>query len=119
VLRAAAGGAASASTLPAAASRPASHCELFSPVPFRHKFHQLVDVGGTDRMNFCADPYRTRACSRLLKAYDALNKNGRIERRLSLPPGSPRSSQATRSRTAERLLDELVDAGGSTRVPVG
>src|SRR6185369_12777813 len=112
-----AGASFSASTLPAAASAAGfTHCELFSPVPFRHKFHQLVDVGGTDRMNFCADPYRTRSLlvRPLLKAYDALNKNGRIERRLyRFLPGiaAVLSSDPQQPNFAERLLDELVDTG--------
>lgn len=112
-----AGASFSASTLPAAASDAGfPHCELFSPVPFRHKFHQLVDVGGTDRMNFCADPYRTRSLlvRPLLKAYDALNKGGRIERRLyRFLPGiaAVLSGDPQQPNFAERLLDELVDTG--------
>ena len=59
-------------------------CELFAPFPFRHKFHQIVDVGRPDRMNFCADPYRTRGrvLRPLVKLWDRWNQNGDVERRL-------------------------------------
>jgi aminoglycoside phosphotransferase (APT) family kinase protein len=59
-------------------------CELFSPFPFRHKFHQIIDVGRTDRMNFCADPYRTRGSllRPLVKVWDRWNRNAGVERQL-------------------------------------
>jgi aminoglycoside phosphotransferase (APT) family kinase protein len=107
----------SAATLPpAAAAAGFTQVELFSPVPFRHKFHQLVDVGSTERMNFCADPYRTRSMlvRPLLKAYDALNTGGWIERRFyRFLPGVAAilSGDPPRSAVAERLVDTLVDNG--------
>jgi aminoglycoside phosphotransferase (APT) family kinase protein/SAM-dependent methyltransferase len=57
---------------------------MFAPLPFRHKFHQVLDVDRTDRMNFCIDPYRTRGrlLRPLVKLWDRFNRGGRIERRV-------------------------------------
>jgi aminoglycoside phosphotransferase (APT) family kinase protein len=112
-----AGASFSTATLPAAAAAAGfPHCELFAPVPFRHKFHQLLDVGRTDRMNFCADPYRTRSLlvRPLLKAADVLNTQGRIERRLyRFFPGLTAVLSADPSKPAfvDRILAHLGDGG--------
>ena len=89
-------------------------CELFTPFPFRHKFHQIIDVGRTDRMNFCADPYRTRGrvLRPLVKLWDRWNQNGDIERRIyPFLPGltAVLSVDPTPSSFAERLLRHVGD----------
>jgi aminoglycoside phosphotransferase (APT) family kinase protein/SAM-dependent methyltransferase len=75
----------SASGLQRAASAAGfDRCEVFAPLPFRHKFHQVLDLGRADRMNFCADPYRTRGrlLRPLVKVWDRFNRDGALERRL-------------------------------------
>jgi len=89
---------------------------LFAPVPFRHKFHQVVDLERTDRMNFCLDPYRTRgrAVRPLVKAWDALNRGARLERRLyAALPGvaAVLSTGPARPSLAERILLHLASKG--------
>ncbi len=88
----------------------------YAPVPFRHKFHQMVDTARTDRLNFCLDPYRTRgrAVRPLVKAWDALNRGGRLERRLyaALPGVSAvLSTGPARPSVAERILLHLGGKG--------
>jgi aminoglycoside phosphotransferase (APT) family kinase protein/SAM-dependent methyltransferase len=96
---------------------------LFAPVPFRHKFHQILDLDRTDRMNFCADPYRTRGrvLRPLVKAWDRCNRDGAIERRLypSLPGLSAVLSNGSANPSfAERVLHHL-RADGSIPTSAG
>ena len=91
-------------------------CALYAPVPFRHKFHQILDLERTDRMNFCADPYRTRGrvLRPLVKVWDRFNRAGAIERRLypSLPGLSAVLSTAPRTDSiAERVIHHLRSEG--------
>ena len=91
-------------------------CNLFSPVPFRHKFHQILDLERTDRMNFCADPYRTRGrvLRPLVRAWDRCNKDGAVERRLypSLPGlGAVLSTAPAPESMAERVIRHLSARG--------
>jgi aminoglycoside phosphotransferase (APT) family kinase protein len=97
-----------------AASKAAgfASCALFAPVPFRHKFHQVLDVDGSSRMNFDLDVYRTRGrlVRPLVKAWDACNRNGALERRLyGFLPGlaGVLTSQASTRPVAERIFTEL------------
>jgi len=92
---------------------------LFAPMPFRHKFHQVLDVERTDRMNFCADPYRTRGrlLRPLVKIWDRCNRNGALERRLypALPGLSAvLSLEAGTESFAERLVGHLGARGHIT-----
>lgn len=91
-------------------------CSLFAPVPFRHKFHQIIDLQRSDRMNFCADPYRTRGrvLRPLVKAWDRCNKGGAVERRLypSLPGlGAVLSTAPAPESLAERVIRHLSATG--------
>jgi aminoglycoside phosphotransferase (APT) family kinase protein/SAM-dependent methyltransferase len=85
---------------------------LFAPIPFQHKFHQVLDLERSDRMNFSADPYRTRgrAVRPLIRAWDALNNGGTLERRLyRYLPGlsAVLSTDVAAGSFAERLLNHL------------
>jgi hypothetical protein len=74
----------------AAAAAGFATCRLFAPVPFRHKFHQILDVQQTEGMNFSADAYRTRGSvlRPLVRVWDRCNRDGALERRLyPLLPG--------------------------------
>jgi aminoglycoside phosphotransferase (APT) family kinase protein len=93
---------------------------LYAPIPFRHKFHQVLDIDGTTRMNFCADPYRTRG--RLLrpavKLWDRWNRAGALERRLypALPGlGAVLTADAAPQSFAERLIHHLAADGRVAR----
>ncbi len=101
----------------AAAAAGFGRCQVFAPLPFRHKFHQVLDVDRTDRMNFCIDPYRTRGrlLRPLVKLWDRFNRNGRIERRLYpyLPGiGAVLYTDGTARPFAERILERVGDAAG-------
>jgi SAM-dependent methyltransferase/uncharacterized protein YbaR (Trm112 family) len=92
-------------------------CEVFAPLPFRHKFHQVLDVGCTDRMNFCIDPYRTRGrlVRPLVKLWDRFNRAGRIERHLyPYLPGIGAVLYTDRGTRpfAERILERAGEAAG-------
>jgi aminoglycoside phosphotransferase (APT) family kinase protein/SAM-dependent methyltransferase len=96
----------------AAASAGFARADLFAPLPFRHKFHQVLDVGRADRLNFCMDPYRTRGrlLRPLVKLWDRCNRDGRLEQRLygGLPAfGAVLSTDDTSSPYAERVLDHV------------
>jgi len=101
----------------AAATAGFERCEVFAPLPFRHKFHQVLDVDRTDRMNFCIDPYRTRGrlLRPLVKLWDRFNRGGRIERRLyPYLPGIGAvlyTDNGTRP-FAERILERVGEAAG-------
>jgi aminoglycoside phosphotransferase (APT) family kinase protein len=95
-------------------------CELYAPVPFRHKFHQIVDVERTGRLDLCADPYRTRGrlVRPLVKVWDLCNRDGALERRLyACLPGLSAVLSTERSvhSLAERLLRHL---GAEGRIPI-
>ena len=100
----------------AAADAGFARCALFAPVPFSHKFHQILDLEHMDRMNLSADAYRTRG--RLLrvmvKTWDVSNRNGAVEQRLypHLPGVSAvLSTGAGSASLAERLLAHLGETG--------
>jgi aminoglycoside phosphotransferase (APT) family kinase protein/SAM-dependent methyltransferase len=100
----------------AAAAAGFASCSLFAPVPFRHKFHQILDLERSDRMNFCADPYRTRGrvLRPLVKAWDRCNKDGAVERRLypSLPGlGAVLATAPAPESIAERVIRSLSAQG--------
>lgn len=61
-----------------------AECHLFAPLPFRHKFHQIIDLERGDTMNFCANPYRVRgrAVRSLVRAWEVCNGHVDLERRL-------------------------------------
>ena len=93
-------------------------CELFAPVPFRHKFHQVLDLDRTSRMNFCADAYRTRGrvVRPLVKAWDRLNGNGSLEQHLYeyMPGvGAVLSTEPGIRSFAERVLHHVGAPGAS------
>jgi aminoglycoside phosphotransferase (APT) family kinase protein/SAM-dependent methyltransferase len=104
-------------TLPRAATEAGfSSCALYAPLPFRHKFHQVLDIGRSDRMNLCLDPYRAhgRALRPLTRAWDFCNRGGALERRLYhyLPALSAvLSTEPTSTSFAERLIQHLTDTG--------
>jgi len=105
----------------AAAESGFTACRLFAPVPFRHKFNQILDLDRPDRMNFCADPYRTRGrgLRAMVRAWERVNRRGAIEQRACLwLPGfhAVLSTAPAVPSFAERLLDELASAG---RIPAG
>jgi SAM-dependent methyltransferase len=116
--RRSAGGSYSPRTLRTALSAAGfESCELFSPFPFRHKFHQIIDVGRPDRMNFCADPYRTRGSvlRPLVKVWDRWNRDGGAERQLyAYLPGLSAVASPDRAATsfAERLLRRVGENAG-------
>jgi aminoglycoside phosphotransferase (APT) family kinase protein/SAM-dependent methyltransferase len=92
--------------------------EVFAPLPFRHKFHQVLDVGRTDRLNFCLDPYRTRGrlLRPLVKLWDRCNTGGRIERRLYplLPSlGAVLSVDDGATSYAERIVAHVARQSGT------
>jgi aminoglycoside phosphotransferase (APT) family kinase protein/SAM-dependent methyltransferase len=96
----------------AAAIAGFARCRLYGPIPFRRKFHQVLDLDRSDRMNFSADAYRTRgrALRPLLRAWDRVNLGGRAERRLYpwLPAFGTVLSRGLGERPfAERLLQHL------------
>jgi aminoglycoside phosphotransferase (APT) family kinase protein/SAM-dependent methyltransferase len=87
-------------------------CRLFAPLPFRHKFHQVLDLDHTDRMNFSADAYRTRGrlVRPLIRLWDRCNRGAAIERRLYgyLPGMSAVLSGNAGSRSfAERIIQHV------------
>jgi SAM-dependent methyltransferase len=101
----------------AAAAAGFGRCQMFAPLPFRHKFHQVLDVDRTDRMNFCIDPYRTRGrlLRPLVKLWDRINQAGRIERRLYpyLPGlGAVLYADGAGQPFAERILERVAEAAG-------
>ncbi len=88
------------------------HTELFAPVPFRHKFHQVLDVVRPGRMNFDLDVYRTRGrvVRPLVKIWDACNRDGALERRLyGVLPGLSAvvAGESRKWPVAERIFVEL------------
>ena len=92
-------------------------CDLFAPLPFRHKFHQILDIGRTDRMNVCADPYRTRGrvLRPAVKLWDRWNRRGAVERLLyPFLPGMSAvlSAEVASASFAERLLRHVGDVAG-------
>ncbi len=96
-------------------------CHLFAPLPFRHKFHQILDLDRSDRMNFCADPYRTRGrvLRSLVKGWEITGRPNVLERRVyPFLPGMAAvlSASADPTSFAERLLGALADAG---TIPAG
>jgi aminoglycoside phosphotransferase (APT) family kinase protein/SAM-dependent methyltransferase len=101
----------------AAAEAGFADCRVLSPFPFRHKFHQILDVGHTNGMNFCADPYRTRGrlLRPLVKLWDRWNRDGGVERRL-YPYLPALSAVLTSDRPggsfAERLLEKIGSEAG-------
>ena len=101
----------------AAAAAGFARCQVFAPLPFRHKFHQVLDADRTDRMNFCIDPYRTRGrlLRPLVKLWDRFNRGGRIERRLYpyLPGiGAVLYTDGSGRPFAERILERVGNAAG-------
>jgi aminoglycoside phosphotransferase (APT) family kinase protein/SAM-dependent methyltransferase len=100
----------------AAAEAGFAAAALFAPIPFRHKFHQVLDVERTDRMNFCIDPYRTRGrlLRPLVKLWDRCNRSGAVERRLypALPAlGAVLSAERATESFAERIVRHLAAHG--------
>ena len=94
-------------------------CELYSPVPFRHKFHQIVDVERTGRLDVCADPYRTRGrmIRPLVKLWDFCNRDGALERRL-YPALPGLSAVLSTERTVDSLAERIVrHLGAEGRIP--
>jgi SAM-dependent methyltransferase len=93
-----------------------SASQVFAPLPFRHKFHQILDLDRRDRMSFSADGYRTRGrlTRPLIRAWDVGNRDARLERRLYryVPGFTTVLSTDTETRSfAERILDELAATG--------
>lgn len=91
-------------------------CSIFAPLPFRHKFHQILEVGRTDRMNFCVDPYRTRGrvLRPLVRLWDRYNRHGRLERHLyRYLPGlsAVLSADAAAESFGERVIRHVGDVG--------
>jgi aminoglycoside phosphotransferase (APT) family kinase protein len=94
-------------------------CRVFAPVPFRHKFHQVLDLDRSDRMNFCADPYRTRGrvVRAAVRGWELAGRPQRLERRAyALLPGMTAILSTTPENRsfAERMLAELAASG---RIP--
>jgi aminoglycoside phosphotransferase (APT) family kinase protein/SAM-dependent methyltransferase len=101
----------------AAAAAGFAGCRLYAPFPFPHKFHQIVDLERASEMNLCAHPYRTRGRTlrSLVRAWDAWNVRGGLERRLyPYLPGvcAVLSTDAGARPFAERVLAQ-VDAAGA------
>jgi SAM-dependent methyltransferase/uncharacterized protein YbaR (Trm112 family) len=93
-------------------------CQLFAPLPFRHKFHQVLDLDRSDRMNFSADAYRTRGkfLRPLVKVWDFWNRAGAVERKLyALLPGvsAVLSTEAGRESFAERVVHHVTGMNGN------
>jgi aminoglycoside phosphotransferase (APT) family kinase protein/SAM-dependent methyltransferase len=93
-------------------------CQLFAPLPFRHKFHQVLDLDRNDRMNFSADAYRTRGkfLRPLVKAWDFWNRAGAVERKLyPLLPGvsAVLSTEGEHESFAERVVHHVTQQNGS------
>ena len=106
----------------AAAEAGFEGCSLFAPLPFRHKFHQIVDVDRTDRMNFSIDAYRTRGrmTRPLVKAWDVINKRGALERMLYpyLPGLSAVVSVDAKPRAfVDRIVQHLANEGRIANPP--
>jgi hypothetical protein len=85
---------------------------LFAPIPFRHKFHQVLDLDHAGHMMFSADAYRARggALRPLIKAWDLCNRASGLQRRLvrQVPAVGAVLSAAPAARTfVERLCDHL------------
>jgi len=96
----------------AAAAGGFARCRLFAPLPFRHKFHQILDLERGDAMNFSGNAYRTRgtALRLLIRAWDACNRGGALERQLYpyLPGFAAVLSTEPRPRSfAERILEHI------------
>lgn len=94
---------------------------VYAPLPFRHKFHQVLDLDRTERMSFSADGYRTRGrlTRPLIRVWDAWNRDGRAERRLYRYVPGVTAVLSTEDGTpcfAERILDDLAANG---RIPPG
>jgi len=89
---------------------------VVAPIPFQHKFHQVLELEPSSPVRLSADPYRTRGrlVRPLVKAWDVCNRNGALERRLHplLPSlGAVLSTEPEIPSLAERLLEHLA-AGG-------
>ncbi|MCC6848566.1 MAG: hypothetical protein IT294_08705 [Deltaproteobacteria bacterium] len=96
-------------------------CHLFAPLPFRHKFHQILDVDRADRMKFCGDPYRTRGrlVRSAVRSWELAGRPPGLERRLyPFLPGlaAVLTTTPVHRSFAERLLDGLASTG---RIPAG
>lgn len=92
-------------------------CRLVAPVPFRHKFHQVLDLEQPERMTFSPDPYRARGrvLRTLVRGWDACERLGGVKRELyrHLPAVSAVvSAGSARPSFAERLLEHLVATEG-------
>jgi len=88
---------------------------VFAPLPFGHKFHQVLDVARRDRMNLSVDAYRTRdgLLRRAVLLWDRTNADARLERRLyrHLPAlGAVLSLGQDRGSFVDALVAHLTDA---------
>ncbi|MCC6765471.1 MAG: hypothetical protein IT293_12500, partial [Deltaproteobacteria bacterium] len=94
-------------------------CHLFAPLPFRHKFHQILDVDRTDRMKFCGDPYRTRGrlVRSVVRSWEIAGRPPRLER--SLYPFLPGIAAVLTTGSAHHSFAErlLVDLAATGRIP--
>src|SRR5207249_2019775 len=54
---------------------------LVAPIPFQHKFHQVLELEPSSAVRLSADPYRTRGrlVRPLVKAWDVCNRDGALE----------------------------------------
>src|SRR5207244_1170830 len=89
---------------------------LVAPIPFQHKFHQVLELEPSSAVRLSADPYRTRGrlVRPLVKAWDVCNRDGALERRLHplLPSlGAVLSTEPEIPSLAERLLEHLATGG--------
>jgi len=85
---------------------------VLAPIPFHHKFHQVLELEPSTAVRLSADPYRTRGrlVRPLVKAWDVGNRNGALERRLHplLPSLSAvLSTEPEIPSLAERILGHL------------
>jgi len=89
---------------------------VLAPIPFHHKFHQVLELEPSSAVRLSADPYRTRGrlVRPLVKAWDVCNRNGALDRRLHplLPSiGAVLSTEPEIPSLAERLLEQLATDG--------
>ena len=94
---------------------------VLAPIPFHHKFHQVLEVESSTAVRLSADPYRTRGrlVRPLVKAWDVGNRNGALERRLHplLPSLSAvLSTEPEIPSLAERILGHLA---AGRQIPAG